>query len=149
MKSKFTPSIAQKSALLFIVTIFTVISVSGFTAVTVENQAPGPVKSILSQTLTARITDKSVLLDWNTISELNNSHFEVERSYDMNEFKTVGFVLDGFITKGTGKRYAFKEDVAVVNNSQIAYYRLKQWDVYGNISYSTVVKVQQSLFSKN
>ena len=149
MKSKFTLSIAQKPALLFIVTIFTAISVSGFTPVTVKNEGSNPVKSIVSQTLTARITDKSVLLDWNTISELNNSHFEVERSFDMNEFKTVGLVLDGFILEGAGKRYAFKEDVAVINNSQTAYYRLKQWDVYGNISYSTVVKVQQSLFSKN
>lgn len=145
MKAKFNSSIAQKSALLFIVTIFTVISVSGFTPVTIENQASEPVKSVVYQTLTATITDKSVLLDWNTVSELNNSHFEVERSSDMNEFKTVGLVLDGFITEGSGKRYAFKEDIAVINNSQVAYYRLKQWDVYGNISYSTVVKVQQTL----
>ena len=63
----------------------------------------------------------------------------------MNDFKTVGLVLDGFIAEGNGKRYAFKEDVAVINNSRAAYYRLKQWDVYGNISYSTVVKVQQTL----
>ncbi len=145
MKTKFTSSVAQKSALSFIVTIFTVISVSAFTPVTVKNHATGPVKSIVYQTITARVTEKSVLLDWNTVSELNNSHFEVERSFDMNEFKTVGLVLDGFILEGTGKRYAFKEDVAVINNSQVAYYRLKQWDIYGNISYSTVVKVQQTL----
>ena len=144
MKSKFTYLFAQKSALMFIATLFTFVSVSGFSKVTAENQAPEPIRNVLSQTLTARITGKLVLLDWNTISELNNSHFEVERSFDMNEFKTVGLVLDGFITEGNGKRYAFKEDVAVINNCQAAYYRLKQWDVYGNISYSTVVKVQQT-----
>ena len=111
MKTKFTSSVAQKSALSFIVTIFTVISVSAFTPVTVKNHATGPVKSIVYQTITARVTEKSVLLDWNTVSELNNSHFEVERSFDMNEFKTVGLVLDGFILEGTGKRYAFKPGV--------------------------------------
>ena len=147
MKSKFTSSIAQKSASLFIVAIFTVMSVSAFTTIPVDNHASEPVKSIVYQTFTARVTDKSVLLDWNTLSELNNGHFEVERSFDMNEFKTVGLVLDGFILEGTGKRYAFKEDVGVINNSQVAYYRLKQWDVYGNISYSDVVKVQQTITS--
>ena len=149
MKSKFTYLFAQKSASMFIVTLFTFISVSGFSKVTAENQGLEPMRSILSQTLTARITGKSVLLDWNTISELNNSHFEVERSFDMNEFKTVGLVLDGFIAEGNGKRYAFKEDVAVIRHNHAAYYRLKQWDVYGNISYSTVVKVQKMVTPGN
>ena len=46
------------------------------------------------------------------------------------------------ITEGTGKKYAFKEDASVVKNGRVAYYRLKQFDEYGNISYSVVVKVQ-------
>lgn len=60
----------------------------------------------------------------------------------MTDFKTVALVLDGFATEGTGKKYAFKEDVSVVKNSKAAYYRLKQFDEYGNVSYSAVVKVK-------
>ena len=114
MKSKFTSSIAQKSASLFIVAIFSVMSVSAFTTITVENHPSEPVKSIVYQTFTARVTDKSVLLDWNTLSELNNGHFEVERSFDMNEFKTVGLVLDGFKLSGSNRLLNFYH-IAIAN----------------------------------
>ena len=67
---------------------------------------------------------------------------KIERSSNMTEFKTVGLALDGFTTEGSGKRYAFKEDVSVTKKGRVAYYRLKQFDVYGNISYSAVVKAQ-------
>ncbi|MEP7237317.1 MAG: hypothetical protein ABI685_05620, partial [Ferruginibacter sp.] len=82
----------------------------------------------------------SVILDWNTASEFRNSYFEVERSTNATDFKTVALVLDGFATEGTGKKYAFKENVSVVKNNKAAYYRLKQFDAYGNVSYSAVVK---------
>jgi len=145
MKANITPSIAQKSGLLVIVTLFAAISVSGLAPLTIEHQltaTPGPVKSVVYESVSAKTTAKSVLLNWNTVSEFNNSHFEVERSADMINFKTVALVLDGFATEGTGKRYAYKEDIAVVKNGQVAYYRLKQFDAYGNISYSPVVKVK-------
>ncbi len=145
MKTNFNLSIVQKATSLFIVTMFVVISASALTPLTFENQVTiitEMLKSGNSGSLTARVTEKSVYLDWNTSSELNNNYFEVERSVDMNHFKTVAIVLDGFTTTGNGKRYAFKEDIIVVKNNKTAYYRLKQFDVYGNTSYSEVVRVQ-------
>src|ERR1700754_1934897 len=56
--------------------------------------------------LAATATDNGVMINWVTVSELNNSHFEVERSTDMKSFKTVAMVLDGFAATGTnGKSY--------------------------------------------
>ena len=147
----FFSTIAPKSALVLIISVFSALSVSALTPVSVENQltvSPEPVKSVVNDLVTVRLTDKSVLLDWNTVSDFNNSHFEVERSSDRNNFKTVAVVLDGFATSGTGKRYAFKEDISVVKNHVAAYYRLKQIDMYGNITYSEVVKVQQGLIAQ-
>lgn len=134
----FSTSIAKKSTFVFIVSLFWAMAAVAF----VKSPAtiiPGPVSN---QSITVSITDKSVILDWKTVSEFRNSYFEVERSTNMTDFKTVALVLDGFATEGTGKKYAFKEDVSVVKNSKAAYYRLKQFDEYGNVSYSAVVKVK-------
>ena len=134
----FSTSIAKKSTFVFIVSLFWAMAAVAF----VKSPAtiiPGPVSN---QSITVSITDKSVILDWKTVSEFRNSYFEVERSTNMTDFKTVALVLDGFATEGTGKKYAFKEDVSVVKNSKAAYYRLKQFDGYGNVSYSAVVKVK-------
>jgi hypothetical protein len=147
MKTNFNQSIAKKSALALIVTVFTAFSVSALAPVTAENQLsamPRHLESFEYQSIKVTITDKSVILDWNTASELRSNYFEVERSSDMNEFKTVALVLDGFTTGGTGKRYAFKEDVSVAKNGKVAYYRLKQFDANGIVSYSSVVKAQQT-----
>lgn len=148
---KFNPSTTLKSATLFIIALFTVNSLLATTPLSAEDQVFTtviPVKSVEYQSLTVSLTDKSVILDWNTIYENNNSHFEVERSTDMLNFKTVALVLDGFNTNGTGKRYAYKEDNGTVKKNQMVQYRLKQFDVYGNVSYSDVVSVKQTIVSQ-
>lgn len=93
--------------------------------------------------LTANATEKAVFINWVTASEQNNSHFEVERSLDMKDFKTVALVLDGFVA-GTGKSYKFKEDAGEVRNGKTVYYRLKQIDTDNQVHYSTVMAVQMN-----
>lgn len=93
--------------------------------------------------LTATATQNSVLINWVTVSELNNSHFEVERSTDMKSFKTVAIVLDGFSSTGTdGKSYKFKETAGDVSKGKTVYYRLKQIDTNNQVHYSSVMAVQ-------
>ena len=140
----FFTSIAKKSTFVLIVALFSAMAVSALTPVTGENFAtymPKPISDVVFQSIIVTITAKSIILDWNTASEANNGYFEVERSANMRDFKTVALVLDGFSTEGTGKKYAFKEDVSVAKNGRVAYYRLKQFDEYGNISYSDIVRV--------
>lgn len=90
----------------------------------------------------AVVNDKSVLLKWITAQEMNNSHFEVERSFDMNNYTTIGMVLDGFAANGTGKSYQFKDNAAELQGKTIAYYRLKQIDIDGKATYSKVLAVR-------
>lgn len=95
--------------------------------------------------LAATATDNGVMINWVTVSELNNSHFEVERSTDMKSFKTVAMVLDGFDATGTsGKSYKFKEAAAELKKGKTVYYRLKQIDNDNQVHYSTVMAVQMN-----
>lgn len=132
----FFTSIAKKSTFVLIVSFLSAMSVSAF-----STKMPEPA-SVVYQSISVTKTEKSIRLDWNTSSEFRNSYFEVERSTDMTHFKTVALVLDGFATEGTGKKYSFKENATFIKDGKTSYYRLKQFDEYGNVSYSTVVKVQ-------
>lgn len=104
-----------------------------------QNGGPLPVKYL---SFDAVVNDKSVLLKWITAQELNNSHFEVERSFNNNDFKTLGLVLDGFTNNGSGKSYQYKDNSAELNGKTIAYYRLKQIDIDGKATYSKVLVVR-------
>lgn len=94
---------------------------------------------VVYASLDAVVIDKSIIVKWVTASEQNNSHFEVERSSDMKNFKMVGLILDGFNAEGTGKAYKFKENTSILQDSKTIYYRLKQIDNDGKVSYSAVI----------
>ena len=96
---------------------------------------------VVYASLSASIVKKSIIVNWITASEENNSHFEVERSLDMKIFKTIGLVLDGFTADGTGKAYMFKENSSVKNDNKPVYYRLKQISNDGIVTYSSIMTV--------
>ncbi|MEP6712648.1 MAG: T9SS type A sorting domain-containing protein [Ferruginibacter sp.] len=93
------------------------------------------------------IDNKSVNLKWITSFEQNTNHFEVERSFDMINFKTIGIVLDGLTNGGTDKIYQFKDNSAELAGKRAAYYRLRQIDRDGKTTYSVIVAV--SMYSKD
>lgn len=92
----------------------------------------------------AKAVNWDVQLGWSTASEKDNRGFEVERSVDGETFEYTGFV------KGAGNsnkllNYALTDNNAFrLANSGSLYYRLKQLDYDGNISYSDVVTVTES-----
>ena len=78
----------------------------------------------------------NVELNWATASEINNSHFEIERSYDGRNFETIGEV------SGNGNSqhridYSYT-DVPVSNLQNTVFYRLKQVDFDGTFEYSDI-----------
>ncbi len=87
------------------------------------------------------VSDNKVTLSWLTTQEVNTSHFEVERSFDMNHFSTIGLVLDGFAS-GNNKSYKYKDNSAELAGKSIAYYRLKQFDKDGKYTYSKVLAMR-------
>ncbi|MCH2045992.1 MAG: T9SS type A sorting domain-containing protein [Saprospiraceae bacterium] len=86
-----------------------------------------------------RISKVDVALEWSTASETNNEGFEVERMLD-NEttFSKVAW-LEGQGTTLNTSHYYFKDPNAY---SGISYYRLKQLDTDGGVSYSLVKTVK-------
>jgi len=84
---------------------------------------------------TGREQNGKVKLTWVTSSEINNSHFDIERSVEGEKFKRVGSVI------GSGnsldiKQYNFDDELII---SPMIYYRLKQVDFDGNFSYSRTI----------
>ncbi len=97
---------------------------------------PLPVELI---SLTANISDGSVLLDWSIVTETNNSGFEIHRkNQNDNDWKTIGFV-PGFGTTTEPKTYSFI-DSEITNG--ISKYRLKQIDFDGTFEYSNELEVE-------
>jgi hypothetical protein len=79
------------------------------------------------------------LVEWATEAELNNDHFEVERSED-----GIHFVLRGKVTgngsTSTSHKYSYTDPINTA--SSIVYYRLKIVDIDGQYSFSKIVAVK-------
>lgn len=81
--------------------------------------------------------ENTVQLDWTTASEINNSHFEVERLAD--NWGMIGRVKGNGISNEIS-RYQFID--TTFNHSEMnLYYRLKQVDFDGKYEYSKIVVV--------
>ncbi len=79
--------------------------------------------------------DKSINLFWSTATELNNSHFEIERSNDGRNFQSIGKV-EGHGNSSEVKVYDFYDEKPMNGKN---YYRLKQIDFDGTFEYSYVI----------
>ena len=82
------------------------------------------------------IQNHTARLQWTTASEINNSHFNIERSYDGRTFENIGEVA------GNGNsqhqiEYSFT-DAAISKVQNTVFYRLKQVDFDGAFAYSDI-----------
>jgi choice-of-anchor B domain-containing protein len=88
---------------------------------------------------TAQAMDKQVAqLNWTTSTEVNSSHFLVQRSADGAVFETIGSIAaagnsDAF------NRYNFADEQALIGNN---FYRLEQLDLDGSAVFSNTLLVQ-------
>ncbi|OJJ21013.1 hypothetical protein BKI52_10590 [marine bacterium AO1-C] len=90
-----------------------------------------------------RQDEKTVVVNWQTLSEFQNAGFEVQRSENGTDFEILGFV-DGAGDSKVKLNYRFVDHQA----TRSAYYRLKQLDLDGEFKYSPVVFVQGSDLQK-
>ena len=80
--------------------------------------------------------DQYNLLSWITLTETNNDYFEIERSEDATNFSVIGKVA-GSGNSSVEKKYLFKDE----KPGRIGYYRLRQVDVHGVVTYSRIVRI--------
>lgn len=103
-----------------------------------NNGGPLPVSWL---SFTGRNIQENVELNWSTASEINNSHFELERSIDMRNFVLVASV-NGKGTTNEMSHYDYL-DVNPFGAATTLYYRLKQVDYNGEYEYSSVIAVSK------
>jgi len=102
----------------------------------------GPVNSplpVLGLDFTARrINDQQVLLDWKTVQEISNKGFYVERRDEsQQQFTIVGFVPSAAAGGNSTSELTYRK-IDDNNTSGKTFYRLKQEDLNGKITYSSI-----------
>ena len=87
---------------------------------------------------TAIVQNKEVVLQWKTSREVNNDHFEIERSVNGADFGGIGRSEPDKSTSDS-KTYRFTD---LNPNAGTNYYRIKQVDHDGKFSYSRIAIVE-------
>jgi len=87
----------------------------------------------------AQWAELDALVTWETASELNNSHFEIERSTNGIDYINVGKVESQNPNSQSKLAYSFYDKNAFNIKPDLIYYRIKQIDFDGQFSYSRVV----------
>ena len=99
---------------------------------------PGSPLPVELKNFQATVADQTVLLTWETASEINNDYFDIERSIDGERFQAIGTQAGVGSTTST-TTYKFSDEKPTAGN---IYYRLKQVDFDGSFEYSEVVSVK-------
>lgn len=79
-------------------------------------------------------------LRWTTATEVNSSHFDIERSTDSRVFEQIGELASVGYSDQLNS-YSFGDASAATLSGQKIYYRLKQWDMDGQVSYSSTIEL--------
>ena len=107
------------------------------------------VLAVKCQNFNAMWKNDAVNLNWTMCSDVTNSHFEIERSFDQKEFKTIGLVMGSQITSnGVSTQNNFQDADKELTAHKEIFYRLKYIDVNGRFSYSIIKKVSINTSSK-
>ena len=86
----------------------------------------------------AQSTNSQIEITWETAWERNASHFEVQRSSNLQEFSTLKTVLANGNTRERSS-YIFIDESPLVG---INYYRLRQTDLDGQFTHSKIIAAQ-------
>jgi len=85
-----------------------------------------------------KLGDRDARLYWNTSSEINSSHFIIERSMDAQHFEPAGRV-EAFGQSSILRRYEFIDrSIPDLRTSHIVYYRLRMVDLDGSFEFSDI-----------
>jgi len=96
-----------------------------------------PVKLII---LTVHQLNNFAMLNWQTASEVNSDHFEIERSLDNNSWKKVSSV-DAAGNSSELRDYAYNDNIRILiaEGVNTIYYRMKLVDKDGAVENSNVI----------
>jgi hypothetical protein len=93
----------------------------------------------------ARLENSMIILEWNTESEMNVSHFEIQRSTDKINWMKIGTVKSNTSTSNIRQYYQFSENAIFKISTSSLNYRLVVVDNQNNREiYSVVASVSGS-----
>jgi len=84
---------------------------------------------------TSSVKNKSISLKWATAQEQNSAYYVIEKSKDGINFNTLSRNIQAAGTSGSIKEYEYIDQAS----SSVSYYRLKQVDIDGKFTYSSVI----------
>ena len=91
---------------------------------------------------TALLSGNNVLLNWNTLQEINTAFFTIQRSTDGLSFTTVGSIAaEGNTITGSNYSYTDYNAAGLSTKTGKLFYRLQNIDKDGSSSYSNIVSV--------
>ena len=105
-----------------------------------DGQLGNSITPVELYTFSATYVNGSVELNWKTETEINNRGFNIERSYNMIDWNTIGFV-SGNGTTTYQSSYKFYDKLPINISSRVIYYRLKQNDFDGSYNYSPSIEI--------
>jgi hypothetical protein len=118
------------------VNVVTRTGMNGFSVFGVgQSVAPLPVELV---SFTGMAFEDHNRLEWITASEMNNDYFDIERSDDGINFFSIGRA-DGHGTTSMRNDYSFNDYSPIEGTN---YYRLKQVDFNGSVTYSQIVTLE-------
>ncbi len=89
----------------------------------------------------SEISNRNIELQWQTSSEKNAYSFDIERSFDEENWFKIGEQMAAGNSNKTNS-YSFLDEGVLDLNNKVVFYRLKQIDFDGNYSYSKIISVQ-------
>ena len=103
----------------------------------INNNNPQPIELVFFK---ISIEGNRIRSSWQTLTELNNDYFTVERSGDGLEFEAIGRIQGSGSTK-EARNYSFTDEWPLAGRS---YYRLRQTDFDGTTEIFPAVMVNRS-----
>jgi hypothetical protein len=122
----------MKKDILFKTTI-TIFFIASFFAVNAQS-SPGAEINIIDFNVV--MSQNKVNINWSTDKVNPTNYFEVEKSYDGKNFKTVAYVLGADPAKTDCDCYGCFDKIS--KNTKKSYYRLKHIDSKGIVEFSEV-----------
>ena len=105
-------------------------------SVTIDNKAAIDLP-VNFEDLTVKLVKNKVEINWSTITEKNNKQFEIQRSSNGEDFKTIAIVFT-LNDSNKVKNYKFNDELKGVKGKSLSY-RIKQVDTSEGYAFSKAV----------
>jgi hypothetical protein len=100
------------------------------------------------ENLTATQQGDKILIQWLTENQQNNIRYEIQTSTDGRQFQDAGEVSGNLTSEGSATKYLYQYNLDQTDASTV-YFRVKQTDADGKVSYSGILTVKTGISTSN